>query len=530
MGLLLSAGHLLWCRGETSRWWSWEILSRYMQSRRWLELVLLFLGHQRKWWRHPTQCPLFARDTFPDEPGWEALLGEAPADGEAPAEDEQPHDTAGPSREPMSLAEGRRQVQRRRQKCANTLHDCLRVMCNDMNSRLRAGLAHLPTPLEVFFAEAVGEVKTMGGVESLMIKLSGGGLDGVIKTLLDRFCSASFARALGFEKLHNVQTDFLRKQDKAVVDSMWRLVIGLTGQLATTSMSYQTPPFSFALLRSRDPAQVRQCLQELRHGFESLERMEQGSWGDSGCKDFVDGCLVGMQQYVREIFVRLAECGWGPARIPHDVLDHLGGFTRSWGSSLVVEEMFSRARTVATQNRKHSLDGSSFYNGVSVGSRLMEDYGRMQVPIAQAARVAAPVRPPPATFQGTGHKSSIGDEKLDELGASKAPWPTLSPQSLKLCPLAWHLLIGVNGRWERTAKAYLSALMLPGTLAIHRQQRRAKLALMSSNRSTGSSHTAARRTLPPRTSRSPPWRPSPWSSNGSRPSTTGGSQRWSSML
>lgn len=451
-----------------------------MVSKRWLELfVLLFLGQQRRWWRHPTQCPLFARDSLPEELGQEALPGELSADGDAAVVDES-HDIAGPSREPMSLAEGRRQVQQRRQKCPNTLHYCLRVLCNDMSARLWAGLSHLPVPLESFFAEAVSGVKTMGGVESLMVKLSSGGLDGVTKALLDRFVSAEFAKTLGFEKLHHAHTEFLQKQDRVVVDSMWRLVVGLTGHLAATSMYYKTPPLSFARLRSKDAADVHQCLQELRHGFESLERMEKETWLDAGCKDFVDGCLVGLHQYAREVFVRLAECGWGPNRIPSDVLEHLGGFTRSWGSSLVVEDMFNRARTVATQNRKHSIDGTSFYHGVSIGSRLMEEYGRAQVPITQAARVAAPPRLPTTTFVGTGHKFSMGDEVLDKLCASKAPWPTLSPQSLKLCPLAWRLLVGVIGCWEKTSKAYMSALMLPGKHAIHKSERKAKMVLMSS--------------------------------------------------
>lgn len=152
-------------------------------------------------------------------------------------------------------------------------------------------------------------MKTMGGgVESLMVKLSSGGLDGVIKALLDRFVSADFAKTLGFEKLHHAHAEFLQNQDRVVVDSMWRLVVGLIGHLAATSMYYKTPPFSFARLRSKDAVDVRQCLQELRHGFESLERMEQETWLDVGCKDFVGGCLAGLHSMRAK-----SSCAWPSA-------------------------------------------------------------------------------------------------------------------------------------------------------------------------------------------------------------------------
>lgn len=222
-----------------------------------------------------------------------------------------------------------------------------------MITRPSGGMAHITRPLETLFAAAVHQVKTMRGVEHLMLELARGALDSVVHDLLAGFVSLDFAKVLGFTKLHHEPAPYLMRQDEVFVDTLWRYCLGLCGNLVVTSMARKTPPLCFALLRSSDPDEVTKCLGELGWGFDGLERLERTGLQGAGCRDFADHCLVGLQQYPREVLPRLAEAKW--ETVPSDLRDDLVGLTSCWGASLVVEEMFNRARTVSTANRRGSL-------------------------------------------------------------------------------------------------------------------------------------------------------------------------------
>lgn len=67
-----------------------------------------------------------------------------------------------------------------------------------------------------------------------------------------------------------------------------------------------------------------------------------------------------------------------------------------------------------------------------------------------------------------------------ELGIGKPSWPSLPPQALKQCTLAWYLQSSHGGQWESIHKAYFRLLMAPGTIAVHKDHRKACLVLHNS--------------------------------------------------
>lgn len=199
------------CGGDTktSRWFSWEQMSRAASSQRWLNvLALLYLGTRRRWWKSLQDNPLFIKSNAAQDGGLDPLPGEAAsADGEAqlpttadgaaghaPAE---PPD--GPSAQRIGIAAGRTEVRKRRQQCCSTMAFVTQLLCRDTSCRLWAGMAHLPLPLERFHGSAVSRVKTQLGAQSLVHDLCDGALNQVVHDILAFATSPEFANIIGLQ-------------------------------------------------------------------------------------------------------------------------------------------------------------------------------------------------------------------------------------------------------------------------------------------------------------------------------------------
>lgn len=258
---------------KNSRWWSWEVQSRDAVGRRWMDLMLLlFIGSKRKWWKGAADSPLNGRGQVFSDDGDAPLPGEGNQSAGDEAHDKQRPDQAGEEEDTagmgvgkrLGVAAGRKAVAKQRQVCCNTLHYCCKLLTNDLGCRLWEGMAHLPAPLETWFGEGVGRIKTPLGVQDFMQELAGGELDRLVPRLFEQLFSSSFAQAIGLCRPEHLDTDYLRKQDSAVIGRMWDMCVCLSGHIILTSLSYQTPPHSFALLCSKDPQTVKDRIQKHR--------------------------------------------------------------------------------------------------------------------------------------------------------------------------------------------------------------------------------------------------------------------------
>lgn len=212
-----------------------------------------------------------------------------------------------------------------------------------------------------------------------------------------------------------------------MLSSLWSYGLRLCGELSMTSTSYAAPPYSFLLLlQSGDP--LAAALRQHRGAWVYLERMESTRC-DKDCQSLLDACTIGLQQFCREIFIQLLEVDF--AFVPPLVEHSVRAFGNSFMSSLLCEEQFNACRKVQKSSRVQKLELDSIYHCVSVGGKVMESFGRRQVPITAAAPSASVGHVPGKCF-GVGELSqSLASAELDHLNSPEPDWPTLGPQALK---------------------------------------------------------------------------------------------------
>ena len=88
-------------------------------------------------------------------PGLDAVPPAGGPDGDAGVDPDAEADAseAGPADRRVSIAAGRKIAKAHRDKCSHTLHFCTKLLCNELNCRLRSGMAEVPSPLKATFDE-----------------------------------------------------------------------------------------------------------------------------------------------------------------------------------------------------------------------------------------------------------------------------------------------------------------------------------------------------------------------------------------
>lgn len=152
------------------------------------------------------------------------------------------------------------------------------------------------------------------------------------------------------------------------------------------------------------------------------------------------------------------------------------------GSTLIIEEMFNRARLAASCNRRGQLDVQGGWHTSVFGSPVLGDFGRPPTPTTLVARSAAPQRLPATLFAGDASRRTLSEEQLGDLTKARPeePWPSLSAASLRGTALQWALAKDAGGEWVRMEHAWLSLLAIPRTLLLDTTQGRSMLVLHSS--------------------------------------------------
>lgn len=462
---------------KTGRWFSFEEQGRESSGRRWLDVLLLsFLGLQRGWWKHFGDNPVAsAMDGLDDNE--QPLPGEAGEDA-ADAQEEAPMED-GPVDRRLSVAAGRAEVRKRRQKCCSILHFTCNLLCKDAGARLWRGMCHATVPLEAFFGEAIAQVKNSKGLQHLHSELSGGVMKDICLQLMQNLFSFDFGAKVDLPRCMAAQTPFLRQQNALVIGRLWAMVQHLSGQLLLTGMAYQMPPLSFLRLLDPVDANRQEALATCRRDWEALQALEATSLESGACQSFTTALLVGKQQFSRELYVRLAEVGFD--MVPADVRSDLLGFSRSYLSSLICEQFFNEMREAAGDNRAKRMEAFNMYHTMARASKSLHEFDRPPLVVTSAARAAAPPKLPPSTFCAEPNKFSLGPEVLDGLMSPTPSWPTMSPQRLKLVPMAWELMRAHNGNWAEMQNSFLSLLIQPGSLVCKPGEKVGRLVLCATH-------------------------------------------------
>lgn len=417
---------------KTSRWWAWEQDSRTACRRRYLDiLVLVFIGMRRRWWPERGENPLIkVLSPFADG-GEDPLPGEAPGAfydndvGDAEADAAPSHDA--PSNTKVSIAAGRSEVRRRRQQCVNILHFCCNLLLRQQTVTLWAVLSVIGMPLEQFCNEAITKVKTIRGVQAFHFELCAGALQQVAVDVLRHASSAQVAEAVGLTRKTSMSsTPYQRERLQVTMDKAFSLVVALAGNLLVTSCMYYQPPLCFIPLVNPDSKARQACLTRCRDMWESLLKLERLALSDKQCAAFVHTLQVSLDQFSREIFIRLSEVSFEV--VPTHVSEDVREYSTSFLSSLVCEDAMNQLRATSSANRAGIMKPLSAYHCLSMGSKVVEGFGRSPMDVTALGRAASCGKIPTSVFDPLASACSLPTESLDALCDPKSSWPSLCPQ------------------------------------------------------------------------------------------------------
>lgn len=235
------------------------------------------------------------------------------------------------------------------------------------------------------------------------------------------------------------------------------------------------PPFSFIGLLTRDGARLKKCLELLKGEWSCLMRLEEAALQDDEAASFVKNLLVPGMTFCRETYIRLYEVQF--EHVPDDLKRDLTDFAQSHLSSLIVECAFNESRRVSGHNRGARQGGAQLWHLTTLGSGLGDNFGRPSVRPSASAKVASCGRLPKGIFVGSAVEGSMPAETLDEITTPRPAWPTPSPATFKSAAIAWQVVRSTQGLWQENKNSWLSLLMTPGTVVLHRQSQHAKMVL-----------------------------------------------------
>lgn len=466
---------------KTSRWFSFEEQGRSSSKRRWLDvLVLCYLGVQRGWWKDATGNPLLVASSLADAPdSGLPLPGEQAENDGGVGQDGAEVSEDRPSDRRVSIAEGRAEVRKRRQKCCSILHYSCNLLCKDLNVRLWAGMCNITVPLEKAFSEMIGQVKTQAGLQQMYWELADGGMQEVSLQLVGHLCSNEFARTIDLPRCLDIPSNYIQEQNAIVLQRMWVMTYHLCGQLILTGAAYQTPPHSFLKLVHPLPEVRDAAMNECKGDWAALLELESCAVTDKDCASFVSALLVGQQQFSRECYIKLEEADW--LATPADIIADLTAFSKSHLSSLICEQFFNELRDSANDNRAKRMEASNMYHIMARASKTLQNFERPSIATTAAARSAATPKLPQDFYMAQPDKYSLGSGRLDELLTPTPSWTTMSAQRLKLVPMAWRLMREHKGVWSRMKNAFLSLLVQPGSLVSKPGESKGRLVLCSTH-------------------------------------------------
>lgn len=155
-------------------------------------------------------------------------------------------------------------------------------------------------------------------------------------------------------------------------------------------------------------------------------------------------------------------------------------FRRSHWSTLLAENLGNATRKISRDGPSGGLNGSSVWHAMSMGSPTCDDRSRPVVLATPARRSIAAPQLPKDMHRFSDRQNYLPSDLMQTITETKPSWPTLSPAHWKLASLKSSLLVHCEGDWSRIQSAWLSAIMVPGSLAFSKQEKKTYLVLCAS--------------------------------------------------
>ena len=119
---------------------------------------------------------------------------------------------------------------------------------------------------------------------------------------------------------------------------------------------------------------------------------------------------------------------------------------------------------LARQSKSGAMSEVTKWHG-QITASVLRDIDRPNMPVTAAAYAASSKCVPPHVFEYQKVKPedgegvfSLGEEALQTLALTPAPWPTPSPMSIKSVPVSWLFSLHAEGDAGKIGKAWLSLL------------------------------------------------------------------------
>jgi hypothetical protein len=480
-----------WARGEAvgaaeganvklSRWWSYEQSSREMFKRRYIDLTtLLWIGYRRGWWKSAGQCPLLSLAG-----GEAAAEGGAPMPGEGPEVEQEGEEAPegeeeGAEGERQSAAKARPVAKTRREKVANLLRFACVNLSKQLQTRLWALMAFGPLPLEEWSRQLMSALKSVPETRAKREDIAQGALLEPALGVLQHMCSEEFAEQIDFLYLpYSERSGLQREQDALFTGTAWAFCVALAGRLSSLHFMCCTPPASFMSGQSDSELLRAAWLEEMKEVWEYLCLLETTALADQEAHEFCQNMSWASHQWVREVFLELAECQF--ERTSAHLQGQLRGFAASHFSTLVIENSFNDLRRQEALSRTRVLEASAIYHRLNVEAEVLAQHGRPPVALEAKHRAAAAgQRLPASTWTGEAGSCSLPSEELAILTRARASWPTTTPAGLELTGMMLQLLKCAKGDWGIMRAAWLSLLVPPGVVLIDTTVGRAHAVLHS---------------------------------------------------
>eukprot|EP00971_Amphidinium_carterae_P347586 6489659-Amphidinium_carterae.2 len=463
---------------QLARWWNVEHRSRALRSRRWmLVLLLIHLGHHKRWWPKMVDCPLFGRSSrYLDTNGEEEKSMDADGSGtdgaRAEAQDGggvlEDAEGEGPSAGLESCPLGRARQTASQRRAGQILKELAHLLCDDMGVMLWQALSHLCVPLEQAFSRGIKQMKSADGrsdhLRDLVKKVT---IERVVSSTLQTFGSIDFARAcLPSQPGHSGYTEFQLRQITVGGHHLLQLVLGLCTELHVSGLMYSHPPMQFLRLLDQDPVEVQKCLHEMSDEFACLCKLEDSinTHVDSGdAEQLWRSLLPPHVQWVRETWLRCWESEFAEA--PAELVHQLQCFARAHHSTLQVEYGFNECRAQAKKSKTHRQSGAALWN-TSMYGHTPADFERPVQRVESSEQNVKQRSLPQGLFTQKCCEMTLPESSLEKLGEKRPSWPDHSPSSIKQAAIAWELLKLKRGNFDEMKEAWLSLLLEPGTLIL----------------------------------------------------------------
>eukprot|EP00971_Amphidinium_carterae_P083231 1647171-Amphidinium_carterae.3 len=414
-----------------------------------LELFLIYVGIQQRWWDSYDSSPL----------GMDAGTG-AEVEGEELARSEPEMGQAASSKS-VQMSNEKESLKALRGTCKNTMQVVLCILKDKHKKRLLHVLMAAIAPFKKFFAELQSESKTSWGrLNTIMEMAYGSDLALICYRSLSSHADTKTMESLRLKRSSQGLHESEIADDAVVSEKYFHLVVQMSGQHLLSSMHYtHSWPGRMALLLSDDARLQETCLQEMKTMWEWLVQTEIKARTDSDVRSFLDDLQFPQWQWVREIALELWEHNF--ARIPPSVRDSLLDCFSGVYSTNIIEDSFNRLKRLASQAPNKKLRRQRRYHGLQA-SGLQDEYG---APAPKTATHNMSMSTLPSNlFEPNAETFTLEESALQEFLSST--WVAPSPQRYGLIPMAFQCCLQQSD-WGQVRDSWLTLMLEDGCVAVH---------------------------------------------------------------